>query len=59
MTHHRLVDLMTKDEIIHVVRRSGCKMMVGLAYHTMTKEDLIRHLQRSCCPTLKQLCEKK
>ncbi len=55
----RAVDLMTKEELIHVVRKAKCKMLVGLAYHTLTKEQLISHLERSCCPVLKDLCSNK
>ena len=54
----RAVDLMTKQQIIDVVRKSECKKLVGLALHTMTREQLISHLERSCCEVIKSLCEK-
>jgi hypothetical protein len=59
MTHHRPVDHMTKEEILRAVRKADCKKLIGLPLHTMTREHLIAHLERSCCPVLKSLCEKK
>lgn len=50
-----LVDLMTKEQIVSVIVKSKCKMLVGLPLKAMTKEDIVRHLKRSCCPELKKL----
>jgi hypothetical protein len=53
-----LIDLMTKDEILHVVKKSKCKMLEGVDLSSMTREEVIAKLQESCCPVLKELCEK-
>jgi hypothetical protein len=57
MTSH--ADSMTKEDIIACVRASKCKMMKGLPLLGMTRAQLLAHLEKSCCPVLKKLVEKK
>ena len=54
-----LADSMTKEDIIAAVRVAKCTMMKGLPLMGMTRVQLIAHLERSCCPVLKKLVEKK
>ena len=55
MTHHRHVDHMTRNEIYHHIKRSGCRMLAGLKLNLMTKEQMIAHLEKAQCPELKKL----
>ena len=55
----RKVETMTKEDIIHEVRKSNCKMMFGLPLLAMSKDELIAHLKKSCCPVLKKLTQEK
>ena len=49
------VNEMTRDEIIHYIHESGCKMLLKLHLKTMTKEDIIKHLKESKCPEIKKI----
>jgi hypothetical protein len=51
----RLVDLMTKDEIVNVVKKAKCPMLKGLKLDSMTKEDIVAHLEKAKCPELAKL----
>ena len=53
MTHR--ADHMSKEDIIACVRKSKCKMMKGLPLLGMTRAELVAHLEKSCCPVLKEL----
>ena len=48
---------MTKEQLIDVVEKAKCKMLNGLNLHSITKEDIVEHLEKSCCPVLKKLCK--
>jgi len=50
-----VIDLMTKEEIADVVKKSKCKMLEKYDVEKHTKEDIIKHLEKSCCPVLKKL----
>ena len=50
-----MIDLMTKHEIADVVRKSKCKMLEQYDVEKHSKEDIIKHLEKSCCPILKKL----
>lgn len=50
-----LVNLLTKEQLISVIVKSKCKMLVGLDLKSMTKDEIVRHLKRSCCPVLRNL----
>lgn len=45
----------TKEEIILRVRASGCKMLDGLPLEQMRRSQIIAHLEKACCPALKNL----
>jgi hypothetical protein len=49
---------MTKDEIVHAVEKSGCKMLQGLYLSGMTRDELESHLVDAKCPTIKSLMGK-
>lgn len=55
MTHHRIIDHMTREDIIDVVHRAKCLKLKGLKLEKMTKEDIILHLQSQSCPEIKKL----
>jgi hypothetical protein len=55
MTHHRIIDHMTREDIIDVVHRAKCLKLKGLKLDKMTKEDIILHLQSQKCPEIKKL----
>jgi hypothetical protein len=50
---------MTKEEIAHVVKKSKCKMLEGFDVEGSTREQIIKHLEKSCCPVLKKLLATK
>jgi hypothetical protein len=39
----------SRNEIIFRVRGSGCKMLDRLDLEEMTRQEIIRHLKKSCC----------
>jgi hypothetical protein len=55
MTHHRIIDHMTREDIIDAVHRAKCLKLKGLKLDKMTKEDIILHLQSQKCPEIKKL----
>jgi len=46
---------MTKEEIYHIVKKSGCPMLRGLRLLHLKKEVLIDYLERKKCPELEKL----
>jgi hypothetical protein len=46
---------MTKEEIYHAVKKSGCPMLRGLRLLHLKKEVLIDYLEKKDCPELKRL----
>jgi hypothetical protein len=52
----RPIHLLDKDELVYAVEMSGCKKMEGLDLDEMTKDEIVEHLHKSCCPVLKNLC---
>jgi hypothetical protein len=51
---------MTKEEICQAIKKSGCKMAEKFdPLNKLTKDELVYHLQRACCPVLKELCKAK
>jgi len=55
MTHHRIIDRMSKEDIIDVVHKAKCLKLKGVNLDKMTKEDIILHLQSQKCPKIKEL----
>jgi hypothetical protein len=46
---------MTKQEIYHAVKKSGCPMLRGLKLLHLKKEVLIEYLEKKRCPELERL----
>lgn len=46
---------MTKEEIYHCVKKSGCPMLRGLRLLHLKKDVLIDYLERKKCPELEKL----
>lgn len=40
---------MSKDELVMRVKCYGCKMLDRLDLETMTREEVVHHLKKSCC----------
>lgn len=40
---------MSKDELVFRVKAYGCKMLDRLDLETMTREEVVKHLKKSCC----------
>ena len=59
MTHHRLLDKMSKEDLVLAVRTYGCGMLKTLPVEVMTKEQIIEHLKNCQCPMIKKLMEGK
>ena len=55
----RVFDTLTKDEIIHIVHHSGCKMLRDLKLEGMTRKQLEDHLVKAKCPVILFLMKKK
>ena len=55
----RVFDCLTKEEIIHVVHHSGCKMLKGLKLESMSRKELEEHLVKAKCPVILFLMKKK
>jgi len=49
------INEMTRDQLIHFIHSSGCKMLKKLHLKNMTKEDIIKHLKESKCPEIKKI----
>jgi hypothetical protein len=46
---------MTKEEIYHCVKKSGCPMLAGRRLLHLKKDVLIDYLERKKCPELERL----
>jgi hypothetical protein len=46
---------MTKEEIYHCVKKSGCPMLRGLRLLHLRKDVLIDYLEKKKCPELEKL----
>jgi hypothetical protein len=46
---------MTKEEIYHCVKKSGCPMLRGLRLLHLKKDVLIDYLEKKKCPELERL----
>lgn len=46
---------MTKQEIYHCVKKSGCPMLRGLKLLHLKKEVMIDYLEKKKCPELERL----
>jgi hypothetical protein len=46
---------MSKEELIHAIHKEKCDMLEGLPLESMKKEDIIIHLENSCCEVLNRL----
>jgi hypothetical protein len=46
---------MSKDELVMRVKCYGCKMLDRLDLETMTREQVIAHLKKSCCKVYEKL----
>ena len=46
---------MTKEEIYHCVKKSGCPMLRGLRLMHLRKEVLIDYLEKRKCPELERM----
>ena len=55
MTHHRVMDRMSKDELIKTIEKYGCGLLKHLPLKLMTKEAIIEHLEECKCPKLQDL----
>lgn len=47
--------MMSKEEIVMRVRKSGCKMLDRLDLEVMSREQVIKHLKKSCCRVYEKL----
>jgi hypothetical protein len=52
--HHLHVSLMTKEEVLEMIKISGCKMLQGMKLHKMTREQIIEVLHEKACPELQR-----
>ena len=46
---------MTKEEIYHCVKKSGCPMLAGRRLLHLKKDVLINYLEKKKCPELERL----
>jgi hypothetical protein len=46
---------MTKEEIYHCVKKSGCGMLKGLRLLHLKKDEMIEYLEKKKCPELERL----
>lgn len=46
---------MSKDELVFRVKACGCKMLDRLDLEAMSRDDVIRHLKKSCCRVYEKL----
>ena len=50
-----IADDLTREEVIDIIHKANCKMLKGLVLESMTKADIIKHLERVKCPELAKL----
>lgn len=46
---------MSKEQLIDAIHKEKCDMLMGLPLENMKKEDIMSHLEYSCCPVLQKL----
>jgi hypothetical protein len=49
------LEKMTKEEIYHCVKKSGCGMLRGLRLLHLKKDEMIEYLEKKKCPELERL----
>jgi hypothetical protein len=49
------IDEVTKDQLIRVIKRSGCKMLKEKLDGTETKAEIVEYLHACKCPVLRKL----
>jgi hypothetical protein len=59
MTHHRLIDKMSKEDLVLAVQSYGCGMLKTLPVQYMSKEQIIEHLKNCQCPMIRKLIDGK
>ena len=59
MTHHTLLDKMSKEDLILAVKSYGCGKLKLLPLEYMTKEQIIQHLKNCQCPLIQKLLQGK
>lgn len=59
MTQHRLIDKMTKEELILAVQSYGCGLLKTLPVQYMSKAQIIEHLKTCQCELIKKLLQDK
>lgn len=47
--------MMSKDELVLRVKAHGCKMLDRLDLESMTREQVVAHLKKSCCRVYEKL----
>lgn len=55
MTHYRVIDTLTKEQLIDEIHKFKCLKLKGLNLSKMSKQDIILHLQSQKCPKIKEL----
>lgn len=55
MTHHTLLDKMSKDDLVLAVKTYGCGMLKAIPVEVMTKAQIIDHLKNCQCPMIRKL----
>jgi hypothetical protein len=46
---------MSKDELVFRVKAYGCKMLDRMDLEAMTREQVVRHLKKSCCKVYERM----
>lgn len=50
-----MLEKMTKEELLHLLVRSRCSMMLGRNPKYFTKEQLVAHLVKHDCPVVRKM----
>lgn len=50
--------MLTKEKLIAEIEKYGCGLIADLPLRSMTKEQIIVHLEHCNCPKLKELRQK-
>ena len=50
-------DRLTKEKIVEAVHKNKCSNLDGLPVASMSKEVIVKHLEKVECPCLKKLKE--
>jgi hypothetical protein len=50
-----MLEQMTKEDLLYLLRRSRCSMMLGRNPRFFTKEELIEHLVKHDCPVIRKI----